>query len=116
MSSSCTWIRYLQKKGKIIPAHLFLTREYQSILLKPTGYNHQFSDPSYQLNNWPQKALLLERNGTTNDEFRVNHSEKIGRGNQQLPVTSFGNEGDDLNPVKITVNRPYSNRVKRAVG
>ena len=104
------------KKRKNNSCTFFLTREYQSILLKPTGYNHQFSDPSYQLNNWPQKALLLERNGTTNDEFRVNHSEKIGRGNQQLPVTSFGNEGDDLNPVKITVNRPYSNRVKRAVG
>ena len=85
------------------------------ILLKPTGDNHQFSDPSYQLNNWPQRALLLERNRTTNDEVQVNHSEKIG-GGQQLPLTSFGNEGDNLNPVKITVKGPNSNRVKRAVG
>ena len=106
---------YVQKDFASV-IHLSVIRVSLVILLKPTGDNHQFSDPSYQLNNWPQKALLLERNGTTNDEVQVNHSEKIGRGNQQLPVTSFGNEGDDLNPVKITVNRPYSNRVKRAVG
>jgi hypothetical protein len=86
-------------------------------LLRRQATNHQFSDPSLtaspELTNWPQRTLVLERNGTDADGNQITHSEKIGS------LTPIGEEevhDHDLNPVKIrTVKHPSRNRVKRAV-
>ena len=89
----------------------------QVILLRRQTTNHQFSDPASltatpeQLTNWPQRTLVLERNGTDagGNGNQISHSEKIGS------LTPIGEE-DGLNPVKIrTVKHPSRNRVKRAV-
>ena len=87
-------------------------------MLRRQTTNHQFSDPSLtatpeQLTNWPQRTLVLERNGTDGNGNQISHSEKIGS------LTPIGEEevpDHDLNPVKIrTVKHPSRNRVKRAV-
>ena len=90
-------------------------------MLRRQTTNHQFSDPASltatpeQLTNWPQRTLVLERNGTDvgGNGNQNSHSEKIGS------LTPIGEEevpDHDLNPVKIrTVKHPSRNRVKRAV-
>ena len=90
-------------------------------MLRRQTTNHQFSDPASltatpeQLTNWPQRTLVLERNGTDvgGNGNQISHSEKIGS------LTPIGEEevpDHDLNPVKIrTVKHPSRNRVKRAV-
>ena len=84
-------------------------------MLRRQTTNHQFSDPASltatpeHLTNWPQRTLVLERNGT----------DANGNGNKIGSLTPIGEEevpDHDLNPVKIrTVKHPSRNRVKRAV-
>ena len=81
--------------------------------------NHQFSDPASltpeQFTNWPQRTLVLERNGTdaNGNGNQISHSEKIG---SLTPIDEEEVPDHDLNPVKIrTVKHPSRNRVKRAV-
>ena len=88
-----------------------------SYLLRRQATNNQFSDPSLtattpELTNWPQRTLVLERNGTDADgNGNQNiHSEKLGS------LASIGEEDvHDLNPVQISIKHPSRNRVKRAV-
>ena len=79
--------------------------------------NHQFSDPASltpeQFTNWPQRTLVLQRNGTDANGNQISHSEKIG---SLTPIDEEEVSDHDLNPVKIrTVKHPSRNRVKRAV-
>ena len=88
-------------------------------MLRRQATNHQFSDPSLtaspELTNWPQRTLVLERNGTdaNGNGNQISHSEKIG---SLTPIDEEEVSDHDLNPVKIrTVKHPSRNRVKRAV-
>ena len=90
-------------------------------MLRQQTTNHQFSDPASltatpeQLTNWPQRTLVLERNGTdaNGNGNQISHSEKIG---SLTPIDEEEVSDHDLNPVKIrTVKHPSRNRVKRAV-
>ena len=90
-------------------------------MLRRQTTNHQFSDPASltatpeHLTNWPQRTLVLERNGTdaNGNGNQISHSEKI---ESLTPIDEEEVSDHDLNPVKIrTVKHPSRNRVKRAV-